>query len=186
MFRQEHPRLEPVQPAKIVERDIINFQGQLALKGSGVSLDAFNLEGTQIEINVNQAGFELALQSTSDACYLEAQKTGRFITNRYYAIVNCAGEDNGEYNVFYGMKAASPAPQNHFITRNVPAGWYEKFFYTGDMFDIRLSFIDDLYRWVMVKEIELVTNGIGMLNIFKPDYPETHEVEILVPIKFPG
>jgi AraC family transcriptional regulator len=184
-FRQDRPTLEVVQPAHLVERDIINFQGQLALKGSAVYLDAFNLEGIRIEINVNQAGFERTLQSTSDAFHQKALVTGQFLTDNFFALVNCMGEDNGAYQVFYGMKAASPIKQNHWTPRNVPAGWYEKFSYTGDMFDIRISFINDLYRWVMVKEIELESNGIGMLNIFRPDYPQTHAVEILVPIKLP-
>ncbi len=51
------------------------------------------------------------------------------------------------------------------------------------MFDVRLSFVNDLYRWVIVNEIELEMNGIGMLNIFMADYPQTGEVQILVPIK---
>jgi AraC family transcriptional regulator len=185
IYRQDRPNLEPVQKAVIVERDIINFQGQLALKGSEIYLNVIELEGVQIDINVNRSGFEKTLQSTSDTFYHKAVMGGRFVTDHFYALVNCLGEEKGDYRVFYGMETESQIKNEHSTTRNVPAGWYEKFFYTGDMFNIRLSFIDDLYRWVMVKEIELEMNGIGMLNIFKPDYPETHEVEILVPIKTP-
>jgi AraC family transcriptional regulator len=70
-----------------------------------------------------------------------------------------------------------------FAIRQVPGGWYERFLYTGDMYEIRESFVDDLYRWVMVRQIELAHNGVGMLNIFGADYPSTREVQILVPVK---
>jgi AraC family transcriptional regulator len=184
-FRQDRPCIEPIEKVTIVERDIINFQGKLALKGSVHHLEAFELKGIETRIDVNQPGFEKVLQNISDTYTLEARKTGRYHTDQLYALVNCLGEDNGEYEVFYGMKPISPDPCGTSLTRMVPQGWYEKFVYTGDMFDIRSSFVNDLYRWVMIHEIELESNGIGMINIFKDDYPDTHDVEILVPIKSP-
>jgi AraC family transcriptional regulator len=53
------------------------------------------------------------------------------------------------------------------------------------MFDIREAFVDDLYRWVMVKEIQLNPNGVGMMNIYEKDYASTGNVQIYVPIKQP-
>ena len=38
----------------------------------------------------------------------------------------------------------------------------------------------------MVREIELENNGIGMLNLFQSDYPQTRQVEIFVPVKSPA
>jgi AraC family transcriptional regulator len=184
-FRQTQPQIEPVQKVNVVERDIINYQGQLALKGSGVYLDGFELEGVDVNVNVNQMGFELVLQKTGDTYYQEARKTGRFNPEMYYALVNCLGDDNGDYNVFYGMRTAFPESNEQLVKRFVPASWYEKFTYCGDIFDVRVNFVNDLYRWVMLKEVELVSNGIGMLDIFREDYPETREVEILVPVKAP-
>ena len=53
------------------------------------------------------------------------------------------------------------------------------------MFDIREVFIDDLYKWIMVKEVEICPNGIGMLNIYENSYPANSGVHILVPLKKP-
>jgi AraC family transcriptional regulator len=181
-FRKNHPALETVQKPVIVERDIVNFQGHVSLKGSEIFLNETKLAGTQVEINVIRPGFEQTLQSANDEFYRKAITSGEFAPEPYYALVNCLGdEDDGNYRVFYGLESA--CTPDHLMARTIPAGWYEKFIYTGDMFDIRLSFVNDLYRWVIVKEIELEMNGIGMLNIFMADYPETHEVQILVPIK---
>jgi AraC family transcriptional regulator len=181
-FRKNHPAVETVQKPVIVERDIVNFQGHLSLKGNEIYLNETRLAGTQVEIDVTCPGFEQTLQSTSDRYYRNAVASGEFPIEPFYALVNCLGdEDDGNYQVFYGLEAVTTP--DHLLSRTIPSGWYEKFLYTGDMFDIRLSFVNDLYRWVIVKEIELEMNGIGMLNIFMADYPETHEVQILVPIK---
>jgi len=59
------------------------------------------------------------------------------------------------------------------------------FNYQGDMFNIREAFIDDLYRWIMVKEAELNPNGVGMLNIYENSYPRNNSVQILIPVKRP-
>jgi AraC family transcriptional regulator len=50
-FRKNHPALETVQRPVIVERDIVNYQGQLSLKGSEIYLNAITLAGTQVEVN---------------------------------------------------------------------------------------------------------------------------------------
>lgn len=184
-FRQDRPNIEPIEKVTVVERDIINYQGKLALKGFALEIESFELMGIQTHININKAGYEKTLQSISDSYIHEAEKTSCYHTDQLYALVNCLGEDNGEYEVFYGMKTISPDLSEKILTRVVPQGWYEKFLYTGDMFNIRSNFVNDLYRWVMIHEIELKSNGIGMINIFKDEYPDTHEVEILVPIKSP-
>jgi AraC family transcriptional regulator len=185
-FRKERPQLEAVSRPCIVERDIVNFQGQLALRGDEICLGEIPLEGVQVDVNVTRPGFERTLASTSDGFYRNAVASGDFAPEPFYALVNCQGdEDSGNYRVFYGLQANPIVEHPHpsLTTRSIPPGWYEKFLYTGDMFEIRLSFINDLYRWVIVNEIELEANGIGMLNIFKADYPQTQQVEILVPIK---
>jgi AraC family transcriptional regulator len=53
------------------------------------------------------------------------------------------------------------------------------------MFDISEVFIDDLYKWLMVKEARIAANGIGMLNIYESSYETNPEVHILVPIQQP-
>ena len=67
----------------------------------------------------------------------------------------------------------------------VPGGWYVDFSYHGDMFDISDVFIDDLYKWIMVKEVEINPNGVGMLNIYRNDYWKDSAVRMLVPIVKP-
>ena len=53
------------------------------------------------------------------------------------------------------------------------------------MFNIKEVFIDDLYKWIMVKEAEIKPNGIGMLNIYENNYLANTQVHILVPLKKP-
>jgi AraC family transcriptional regulator len=184
-FRKDKPPLAPVPRAQIVERSITNYQGRLALKGEGVFLKELRLEGFEFQANVNQGDFRQRMQENADAFLARAQNTPRFHSDRFYASVHCLGEDDGEYSVFYGMEADRPGPEEGLAAQTVPEGWYERFVYAGDMFDIRESFVDDLYRWVMVKEVELLYNGVGMLNVFREDYPVTREVQILVPVKNP-
>lgn len=186
IYRKDKPRLEPVNIASVVERDIVSYQGSMTLKGSSILLEDIYLKGIQIEVDLNKTGFEQVLQSSGDDFLMESQRCNWLNKERFFTVVNCHGDDdNGEYTVFYGMETEVPIQAESLKTRLIPGGWYEKFIYIGDMYDIRETFIDDLYRWVMVKEIELNYNGIGMINIFQKDYQDTHEVQILVPIKIP-
>ena len=185
MFRKDKPAVDPVQKAQIVERSIVNYQGKMALKGEGVFLNELTLEGIEFEANAGHEDFKREMQTSADLFFARALQSPRLIKDRFYALVHCHAEDNGEYAVFYGMEAVCPGRAEGLTPRLVPEGWYERFLYTGDMYDIRESFIDDLYRWVMVKEVELAYNGVGMLNIFQKDYPSTHQVQILVPVKNP-
>jgi AraC family transcriptional regulator len=185
IFRKDKPALETVPKAQIVERNIVNYQGRMTLKGEGVFLKAMRLEGIEFEANTIHEDFRRRMQASADSFFAQARETTHLRKDKFYAAVHCHGEDNGEYAVFYGMEALCPGLEQGLAAFSVPEGWYERFLYTGDMFDIRESFVDDLYRWVMVKEVELLYNGIGMLNIFQEDYPATQEVQILVPVKNP-
>ncbi|SES99342.1 AraC family transcriptional regulator [Natronincola peptidivorans] len=170
-----------VERVVVVEREINNYKGTLTLKGSCTYLNELQLQGIFLEVDVNKEEFKTLMQSNAER-FLAATKgnTGLY-QERFYTVVNCHQEDNGEYTVFYGMEGKSQ--EESFKKRIIPQGWYVSFIYNGDMFDIRETFIDDLYRWIMVKEIELNPNGVGMLNIFEKNYLETKEVQILVPIK---
>lgn len=185
VYRKEKAEVAHVNIACVVERDIVSFQGLLTLKGTFVYLEELCLEGASVEVNVNRISFEPLLKSAGDHFLLEAQKAGGFKDDRFYTVVNCHGEDNGEYTVFFGMEPAPGERKIKFQNRLVPSGWYASFSYHGDMFDIRETFSDDLYRWIMVKEVEINPNGVGMLNIYEKDYPETLDVKILVPVKNP-
>lgn len=182
-FRKGVTDVPPVPKAIVVERDIVNYQGTMALKGEGVRLDAFEIAGVEFSVNTGVPDFRRNMETASGDFLDRARAHPAFRQDRFYTVVSCNGRDDGSYNVFCGMETDAPAPG--FTARLIPGGWYEKFLYTGDMYEIRESFVDDLYRWVMVREIELRPNGIGMLNIFGSEYPFTHEVQILVPVKEP-
>lgn len=174
---------EFVKKAKVIERDIINYRGTLTLKGTYEYLNDLHLEGIAVEVDENNDNFEMLLKSTGDDFMLRSKKIESLIHERFYNVVNCQGEGNGKYHVFYGKEIYYSSQEPAFSQRIVPRGWYVKFLYNGNMFDIRETFTDDLYKWVMVKEIELNLNGIGMLNIYDGNYSDTGNVHILIPIK---
>lgn len=177
--------IELVGRAKIVERDIINFKGTLTLKSSFEYLNDLYLKGLLTEVDENDENFEKLLRSTGETFLMETQGMESLNHQCFYTVVSCQGEGNGKYNVFYGKEINYSSQGKSLKTRIVSGGWYAVFLYNGDMFDIRETFTDDLYKWIMVKEIELNPNGIGMLNIYDKDYTETGNVQMLVPIKKP-
>jgi len=174
-----------VNKASVIERDIINYKGTLTLKGTCSYFDKLYLEGLYVEVDANSKEFEQKLRATCDVFLKESEKVSWLNHEKLYTVVNCHGEDNGEYTVFYGMKANNYNDKPTLQVRIIPEGYYASFLYKGSMFDIRETFIDDLYKWIMVQEIELNPNGIGMVNIFDKNHLENGEVEILVPIKNP-
>lgn len=100
----------------------------------------------------------------------------------FYTVVSCHGEDSSAHTVFCGRK---PLKENRgkYKKREIPEGWYAEFHYRGDMFAISEAFVDDLYRWMIVKEAKPLANGIGMINCYSSGYPEVPDVRILIPVK---
>ncbi len=182
VFRRTNINIKFVEKAKIVKRDIANYKGKVSLKGTGIYLDDLYLVGRSIEVDINHNEFGSKLKSAGENFLRESNDLNGLDHDQFYTLVNCHGDDNGEYTVFYG-KAMKGSQKINLDKRIVPKGYYAKFMYKGDMLDIRETFIDDLYRWIMVHEIMLNPNGVGMLNIYEKDYFNTGNVEILVPIK---
>lgn len=172
-----------VEKAIVVERDIMNYKGVLTLKGVFEYLNNLYLEGTYIEVDLNSDGFEMLMKSTGAAFLSESKEVSYLEHERFYTVVNCHGDYNDKYTIFYGKETHLYSDESKFQSHLVPEGWYVKFSYDGNMFDIRERFTDDLYKWVMAKEIELNPNGVGMVNIYGKDYLDTGNVQILVPIK---
>ena len=183
VYRKENIDLDIVDKATIVERDIISYNGILTLKGRCEYCEDLFLEGISEEVDTNSEEFEQLLKATGEYFLRETQKSSWLDQARFYTAVNCHGKDNGQYTIFYGKEVQTTNHESELQSHRVPAGWYAIFLYNGDMFDIRETFIDDLYRWIMVHEIELNPKGIGMLNKYKKDYFDTGDVQILVPIK---
>lgn len=174
-----------VKKALVVERDIANYQGVLTLKENCIYLDELYLEGVYVEVDENANNFEYLLKSTGDDFLCASQNMEHLEHNRFYSIINCHGDDSGKYTAFFGKEAIAKDGENLLAARHVPGGWYACFTYHGEILDIRSTFVDDLYRWIMIKEIELCSNGVGMLNIFNKQSIQNQEMRILVPIKRP-
>lgn len=185
-YRKQHVNVKEIKKATIVERDIINYRGTLALKGSSVRLDSIELRGVSVQTNINSIAFKEELKDKTETFILNSSDDSCFYTNRFYTIVTCSGKEDGEHTVFCGRKA-KPIENIYSLYQCflVPEGWYADFIYSGDMFDIRDVFIDDLYKWIMLKEAKINPNGIGMLNIYDNNYPANSQVHILVPLKKP-
>jgi AraC family transcriptional regulator len=184
-FREGQSSLKGIQKVSIVERDIINYRGVLALKGSTILLDDLMLKGISVSANTYTSDFEQNLRSKTEGFIMDSAVDISLAQDTFYTVVSCNGEDNEEYTVFCGRKPVGVSQTMCLQERIVPHGWYVSFKYQGDMFNIREAFIDDLYRWIMVKEAELNPNGIGMLNIYENSYPQNSSVQILIPVKRP-
>lgn len=183
--RHKRARVREIPKASIVERDIVSFRGTLALKGNCVFLDEMPLYGLFTSADTNTETFERDLRQRNGAFLTESAENAAFRQDLFYTIVSCGGRENGEYDVFCGKTPAGETGMEGFDAFTVPGGWYVDFAYHGDMFDISDVFIDDLYKWIMVKEVEINPNCVGMLNIYRNDYWKDSAVRMLVPIVKP-
>jgi len=183
--RRKRARVQEIKKASIVERDIVNYRGTLALKGNCVFLDELPLYGVFTRADTNAETFERDLRQRNGAFLMQSAQDAAFRQDLFYTVVSCGGRENGEYDVFCGKMPAGEAGMEGFDAFRVPGGWYVDFSYHGDMFDISDVFIDDLYKWIMVKEAAINLNGVGMLNIYRSDYFKDSAVRMLVPIVKP-
>lgn len=182
-FRHSQLSLKGIQKAKIIERDIINYGGVLTLGEKTTILDNIVLKGISVTVNTQDDNFEQYLRAKTEKFIIDTENDRILDEKRFYTVVNCNGEDNNEYTVFCGRNPLGFSQIPSLQERTVPKGCYAVFNYKGDMFNIRETFVDDLYRWIIVKEVELNPNGIGMVNIYEKNYPENSSVQILIPVK---
>lgn len=183
---RDRPAPIPFTPkASVVERDIINYRGTLALKGSVTHLEPLLLRGVHIDANEHSGDFKQKLKTTTENFIAQSAQLACFKHDRFFNAVTCNGKDDGGYHVFCGRQPLPKTGASEYDALMIPGGWYADFLYCGDMFDIREVFIDDLYKWIMVKQAKLCANGIGMLTIYPSDYPNDPHVHILVPVQQP-
>lgn len=182
-YRDGNFHVNVVPKAFVVERDIRNFGGVLTLKESYVYLDTFDLDGIFLEVDENDIDFEKTLKSAGESFLAKINRTNVSGDQDFYSVVNCHGDESGKYTVFFGEKFSKESGNTHQDTRNIPAGWYACHAYYGEMIDIRTTFVEDFYRWMVVKEIEPCPNGIGMINIYNRENPQ--DIRILIPVKEP-
>ena len=181
VYRKGLMPINTVEKANVVVRDITNTKGTFALKNSFLYLKSTDIYGVFIEVNENNSDFEYKLNSTGSSFALKYSED--LADGKFYSVVNCHEDESGKYTVFFGGDIPQKYTKKGLKPRNIPEGWYSCFYYYGDMLRIRNTFVEDLYRWVMIKEIELSSNGIGILNIFNLN--DRNEVSILIPIKAP-
>ena len=164
-----------MQRHTVVERDIVNTQGTLMLKGSFVRLDPLFLQGVFVEVDEGAKDFEQKLTKTGEAFFgacnrWESQKP-------LYSVVNCHEDESGRYTVFFGEQQEGADLQK----RVVPKGRYACFSYYGELLNMRGTFVDDYYRWMMLQQVQPLSNGVGMLNVFDP--LDRKAIQIYVPVK---
>lgn len=179
-YRNGQYETAPMPKAFIVDRDIMNFQGVLALKETYTYLHEQKLYGLYIEVDENADDFNDMLQSTGESFLTDKRYNDCLKEDYFYTVINCYGDDSGRYSVFYGGEPAFNNPASHLKMRNLPAGWYVCFAYRGEMLDMLKTFNDDFYKWMSIKEIEPCPNGIGMLTIY--DRQDMQNIRILVPV----
>jgi AraC family transcriptional regulator len=184
-YRENPKGLKGIPIASVVERDIINYKGVLVIKGECININEFSLAGIYTETNVYDEDFKDSLRTNTESFIIKSSKMESMNQDKFYTVVSCHGDDSGAYTVFCGRKFISANPSMDIQTFHIPSGWYVNFEYRGDMFEIRESLIEDLYRWIMVKEAKLNYNHIGMINIYHNNYPEDNRVNILFPIDQP-
>lgn len=181
MYKDGSRNIVTMPVFSVVDRDFSNTKGTVALKETVIYLQELKLQGVSIEINENDEKFDRILDTAGGSFVLEYGDC--FKEGKFYSAVNCHEDDSGEYTVFLGSLMKQEYQEEKLSIRKVPAGWYACFHYHGDMLAMRNTFVEDLYRWIIIKEMELEQNGVGMLNIY--DKLDICNVQILVPVKKP-
>jgi AraC family transcriptional regulator len=181
-YRIQQPALSTVPKADVIVRNWTNYQGTLVVKADFVELEPMELEGCRSEVNLLQPGYEQKLRAAGE--YFAAASAGFMHMNphRLFSVVNCHDGDDGTYDVFIGRECLFQSTHKRLAFRQVPGGWYARFDYQGDMVDIRSTFVDDLFRWILIKDIRLNSNGVGMLTLYDKDYFSTQAVKIYIPV----
>ncbi len=180
--REEAVTVEEVPKACIVERDIFNYRGSLSVKGGKVYLEELPLAGIGLTLNVMHQDFRQDLKLQSEEYFRKSSEESALRQDRFFTVVSCHGDDSGDYTIFCARELQNTRETLQYEKIIIPRGWYAKFEYQGNMFDIQGPLMDDLYRWIMVNEAQLNPIGIGMIDIYGGNYPVDDSVTILFPI----
>lgn len=179
-YRNSDMEIDKISKLNVVIRDFSNTKGSLTLKHSFMYMETKILYGIMIEVNETSSDFEEKLFVTGSDF---VQRYSKALTeNQFYSIVSCNGTDRG-YSVFFGGIVSEEEEDQRLMSYKLYEGWYACFHYYGEMLEIRSTFVEDLYRWIILKEIELGASEVGMLDIY--NLKDIKDVKILVPIKAP-
>jgi AraC family transcriptional regulator len=182
-YRAHQPPLSSVPKADVIVRNWTNFQGTLVVKADFVELGSLELEGCWSEVNLMQPGYEQELRAAGEQFAIASEGFTHLNPQRLFSVVNCHGEEDGIYDIFIGRESLAPSQHRRLDLRLVPGGWYACFDYQGDIVDIRSTFVDDLFRWILVKDIRLKSNGVGMLMLYDENYFRKQAVKIFIPVE---
>lgn len=167
-YRKSSKEINTNKP-EIINKEIVNINGVLSLKGKYTYIDDINLTGISINTNINTPGFFDKLQEIHNS--LEASKC--------YHVISCLG-DGENFNIFYGYQ-----PNTHQDLKEdskvISPGWYIKFKYNGDMNIIYKHLRSDIESTFKSLKIPLVLSGIGMF--LKLDKSMPNIFTVYVPIK---
>ena len=180
-YRNSDVAINMVEKVNVVIRDFSNLKGSLALKNSFLYLENKDLYGINTEVNENSSDFEQILYFTGSDFIQRYSKS--LMEDEVYSMVSCHGNDSGKYTVIFGGSISEENIDKRLKVYKIPEGWYACFRYYGEMLEIRKTFVEDLYRWIILKDIEISTSEIGMLNIYNLN--DLKDVTILLPVKAP-
>lgn len=180
-YRSQQPPVPTLPKADVIVRDWVNYQGTLVLKAAFVELPTLELEGLCSVMNLLQPDYERDLRAAGERFAAASAGLSHLAPERLFSIVNCHGEEEGVYDVFVGRERITQAVPKLDL-RAVPGGWFARFDYQGDMVDIRSTFVDDLFRWIFLKNIRLNPIGVGMLTEYDASYFIDQTVKIFVPV----
>lgn len=165
----------------IIDRDFININGGISIKGSVVDLPDIWLAGGTVQVNEYDHDFKENLTSRADKVISDSNKLPGILMDKFYTVVSCSGKEDGEYTVFCGRKVKSnDDKEGKFL---IEKGKYAVFNYYGDMYEIKDAFVDDLYRWLFFNKYSIRQIEIGMINEYSNDYPKDRKVIFYVPVE---
>lgn len=112
-----------IEKVNVIDKNIINYNGGLILKGEYEYLNNLTIYGIRDKTNTNDPGFFNKLESI----------TPNFLSNKCYHTITCMG-DGVNFELFHGYELSkNPNTSPKKDSKNIKAGWYIKFKYSGDM-----------------------------------------------------
>lgn len=148
-FRLNKTAINKVNKAKIISRNLINYNGRVILKPEYIELKEINLYGVLKKIDVYSQGFEKNLYDTAKKFLNKTSGDINLEKDKLYNLINCNGEGSKTYDNYFGKRVIQNFNYNSWHKRTIPNGIYARFIYKGKMSDIRQTFESDLFRWIL-------------------------------------
>lgn len=177
----DHPaRLEKAIP---MFRPLINHKGGLTISPKIRHHAEISVAGLTTSICKDDPDFNQTLLGFCKDFMKLSKDNPAFSHECFFNIVQCLG-DGMNFNFFVAKELKEgmhvPEEYRHFI---IPEGKYATITYEGRMAEVRPTFEDDLYRWLIVRGMEIRPVGFSMSVSYGADYPDNPEVTIQIPIK---